>query len=140
LKKKEAPKPAAAPAAAVATGAPVLTGPVTSRCIVEENGVKRTFMVTVEPATATGSSAAPAAAAAPAVAGTPVHSAFAGEVEVVDILVKVGDTVTKGQSVAKIEAMKATHEVKAPVDGKVAAILVSIGDEIDSSKPILTID
>ncbi|MHC4974296.1 MAG: biotin/lipoyl-containing protein [Planctomycetota bacterium] len=137
LKKKEAPKPAAAPAAA--TGAPVITGPVTSRCIVEENGVKRTFMVTVEPATATGSSAAPAAAA-PAVAGTPVHSAFAGEVEVVDILVKVGDTVTKGQSVAKIEAMKATHEVKAPVDGKVAAILVSIGDEIDSSKPILTID
>jgi pyruvate carboxylase subunit B len=138
LKKKEELKPAAAPVAAVSTGAPAITGPVTSRCTVEENGVKRTFTVTVEPAT--GSSPAPAAPAAPAAAGTPVHSTFAGEVDVVDILVKVGDTVTRGQAVAKIEAMKATHDIKAPVDGQVAAVLVSIGDEIDSHKPILTIE
>ena len=137
LKKKPEPKAAAAPAAAPA-GAPAITGPVTSRCTVEENGVTRTFTVTVEPAAGSGPSAA--APAAPAATGTPVHSAFAGEVEVVDILVKVGDTVTKGQTVAKIEAMKATHDVKAPVDGRVAAVLVSIGDEIDSSKPILTIE
>jgi pyruvate carboxylase subunit B len=92
LKKKAESKPAAAPAAAGATGAPAITGPVTSRCTVEENGVTRTFTVTVEPAAGSGPSAA--APAAPAATGTPVHSAFAGEVEVVDILVKVGDTVT----------------------------------------------
>ena len=56
-----------------------------------------------------------------------------------DIKVKVGDRVTKGQVVAEIEAMKAQHDIKAPVEGTVATILVEIGDEIDSSKPILTI-
>ena len=52
---------------------------------------------------------------------------------------KVGDTVKKGQAVAEVEAMKAQHDIKAPVDGTVASILVEIGDEIDSTKPILTI-
>jgi biotin carboxyl carrier protein len=122
-----------------AVAAPI-TGPVTTRCTVTENGVTRTFTVTVEPAGSSAPAAAAPAPAATAVAeGTPVYSTFAGQVEVVDILCKVGDTVTKGRTVAKIEAMKATHDIKAPVDGKVAAVLVEIGDEIDSSKAILTI-
>jgi biotin carboxyl carrier protein len=35
--------------------------------------------------------------------------------------------------------MKAKHDIKSPIAGKVASVNVSIGDEIDSSKPILTI-
>ncbi len=35
--------------------------------------------------------------------------------------------------------MKATHDIKSPADGKVATIDVEIGDEIDSTKPILTL-
>jgi biotin carboxyl carrier protein len=35
--------------------------------------------------------------------------------------------------------MKAKHDIKSPKDGTVVAILAEIGDEIDSSKPILTI-
>jgi biotin carboxyl carrier protein len=58
---------------------------------------------------------------------------------VVDILVKVGDSITKGKVVAQVEAMKAKHDIKSPRDGRVTKILVKIGDEIDSSKPILTI-
>jgi biotin carboxyl carrier protein len=58
---------------------------------------------------------------------------------VVDILVKIGDSVTKGQAIAAIEAMKAKHEIKAPCDGKVSNVNVAIGDEIDSTKPIMTI-
>ncbi len=141
LKKKEAPKPAAAPAP---QAAPAITGPVTSRCTVEENGQRRTFMVTLEPASGGGvaavSTVAPAAIAAPASSnGTPVHSSFAGSVEIVDIVVKVGDAVTKGKTVAQVEAMKATHDIKAPCDGTVSEIFAQIGDEIDSSKPILMI-
>jgi pyruvate carboxylase subunit B len=146
LKKKEEPKKEEAPAApAVASPtAPAITGPVTTQCTVTENDVSRVFTVTVEPVAAQGASAAPAAAPPEAVpaapeAGTPVHSTFAGSVEVADILVKVGDTITKGTVVAKVEAMKAQHDIVAPCDGKVAAIHVEIGDEVDQSKPIMTI-
>ncbi len=137
LKKKEEPKPAPAPA--TSAGAPAMTGPVTSRCTVEENGSKRTFTVTIEPAAGASMASAPPAAIPTANGGKPVYSSFAGSVEVVDIMVKVGDTVSKGQAVAAVEAMKAKHEIKSPVDGKVSSINVSIGDEIDSTKPILTV-
>ncbi|HUU44660.1 MAG TPA: biotin/lipoyl-containing protein [Acidobacteriota bacterium] len=144
LKKKEEPTPATVPAPAAA-GAPAaaLTGPVTTRCTVEENGVRRTFMITVEPQGAPAGATAPAAAPAPISAaptnGTPIRSTFAGLVEVVDILVKVGDNVSKGQVVAAVEAMKAKHDIKAPRDGKVSNIDVAIGDEIDSTRPIMSI-
>jgi pyruvate carboxylase subunit B len=143
LKKKEGPKPVEARVAPVS--APAISGAVRSRCVVEEGGKTRTFMVTVEPASSASNPQAsapvstPSAPPAPAAAGTPVYSTFAGSVEVVDILVKAGDTVEKGQVVAEVEAMKAKHEIKSPCEGKVAAINVEIGDEIDSSKPILTI-
>jgi pyruvate carboxylase subunit B len=136
-KKEEAAAPATAPTAAVAV-APAIAGPVTTRCTVEENGAKRTFLVTLEPVNGSGS-VAPAAAAPAAAAGTQVFSTFAGSVEIVDILVKVGDIVSKGGVVAEVEAMKAKHDIKAPCDGKVSAVHARIGDEIDASKPIMTI-
>jgi pyruvate carboxylase subunit B len=68
-----------------------------------------------------------------------VHSTFAGSVEVSEILVKIGDKVKEGQVVAKVEAMKAQHDIVAPAGGTVSAIYVELGDEVDSSKPILTI-
>jgi pyruvate carboxylase subunit B len=141
LKKKpeEAPKAAAAPAPAAAA-APVLSGPVTSRCSVQENGRTRTFTVTVEPIGSQASASAASATAPPAASnGKGVFSSFAGSVEVVDILVKVGDSVSEGQVVAAVEAMKAKHDIKAPCSGKVASVDAQIGDEIDSSRPILTI-
>jgi pyruvate carboxylase subunit B len=143
LKKKKAPEPAAPAPQPVSV--PGLNGPVTSRCVVQEGTLTRTFMVTVEPAAAAGNpnpaAAEPVATAtAPAATnGTPVHSTFAGSVEVVDVMVKVGDSVTKGQALAAVEAMKAKHDIKSPCDGRVAAVHVEIGDEIDSSKPIMTI-
>jgi len=47
--------------------------------------------------------------------------------------------VAAGQAVAKIEAMKATHDIKAPEGGVVSVIHVEIGDEVDSSTPIMTL-
>jgi biotin carboxyl carrier protein len=71
--------------------------------------------------------------------GTPIYSTFAGAVEVVDIKVNVGDSVSKGQVIAQVEAMKAQHDIKSPKDGKVETVHVAIGDEVDSTKPIVTI-
>ena len=50
-----------------------------------------------------------------------------------------GDTIGKGTVVARIEAMKATHDIKSPKAGVVEKINVKIGDEVDSSNPIMII-
>ena len=149
LKKKETPaarEPATPQGPPMAAATPMPTGPIVTRCTVEENGTKRTFTITLEPAGAAASSpsggtAALATTAPRSATGqlTPVYSTFAGSVEIVDIKVKVGQTVTAGSVLAQVEAMKATHDIKSPCAGTVAEILAKVGDEIDSSKPIVTI-
>jgi len=137
---------------AAAPSPPTYAGPVTMECTVKENNVSRVFTVTVEPVSMQGappaepvapaSSQAPVApVSTPAVErmGTEVRSTFAGSVELTDILVSIGDTVRKGEIIAKVEAMKAQHDIVAPCDGKVTEIHVNIGDEIDQTRPIMTI-
>jgi len=145
LKEKEEPK-VEAPSPAPSPAPNVMTGPVTSRCTVTENNVSRVFTVTLEPINASpsnpGSAAAiqaPTESPAEVSGGVSIYSTFAGTVEVVDIKVKVGDVVSKGQVVANVEAMKATHDIVAPQGGRVTAVHVKVGDEVDSSKPILTL-
>lgn len=123
------------------------TGPVTTQCTVVEGGVTRNFRITIEaPAgTSAGVAVAPAVgtvAAAPAPATgqrTPVFSPFEGKVELVEINVKVGDTVAKGHVVAAVEAMKAKHDVRAPCAGLVVEIHADLGSAVSANKPILTI-
>ncbi len=134
LKKKEAPQAETA----VIAPAPAVTGPVSSKCVVTENGKSRTFTITVEPITS-GNDAKLAAEGSISSNGRPVFSTFSGAVDVVDILVKKGDNVEKGQVIAQIEAMKAKHDIKAPCAGTVTSIDAAIGDEIDSTRPIMTI-
>jgi len=140
FKKKEA-TAAPAPAAAVATAAPVLAGPVTTKCTVVENGSSRNFTITIEPAAGSakntvGETPAPAASGN----GTKVFSPFQGKTELVEINVKVGDTVRQGQVVAAVEAMKAKHDVKAPCAGTVVSIDAAIGADIEARHPILTLE
>ncbi|CAN5460078.1 oxaloacetate decarboxylase subunit alpha [soil metagenome] len=166
LKKKAEPESAAvasAPLGERSRAAPAPQRPMTTRCVVEEGGQTRTFLVTLEPVDASaplgdlGGDGAPAPAApagersrtvpaaAPSAApptnggGTPVFSTFAGAVEVVDILKQVGDRVDEGEVIAEVEAMKATHGIRSPVGGTVRAVHVSIGKEIDRSTAIMTI-
>ena len=115
--------------------------PLKSKCIVEENGKSRTFYITLEPVTADDmpSNGQNDVQNLVSESAEEVFSSFAGTVDVVDILVKVGSEVTKGQTVAQVEAMKAKHDIKSPKSGTVSAILAEIGDEIDSSNPILII-
>lgn len=96
-------------------------------------------------------SAAPvAAAAAPApVAAAPVaagakdiHVPDIGgdEVEVTEVLVKVGDTVAADQSLLTVEGDKASMEVPAPVAGVVKAIKVAAGDKVSTGSLIMVFE
>ena len=136
------PAPAAAPTPPAASTAPAPVGPFTTRCTVEERGTKRSFTITLEPLGADASSAtapSPEGATASGTEAAPLYSSFAGSVEVVDIRVAVGDRIEKGAVVAQVEAMKATHDIRSPRAGIVQAIHVKVGDEVDSSRPLMTI-
>ena len=58
---------------------------------------------------------------------------------IVRTLVSVGDSVTKGQPVIVVEAMKMENELKAPMDGTVSAILVTDGEAVDSGALLIEI-
>ncbi len=122
-----------------------MAGPVTTTCTVVEGSATRNFRITIEPpagAAVLAGPVQPAAVAAPvgaATAGTPVYSPFEGKTELVEITVKVGDTITEGQVVAAVEAMKAKHDVKAPCGGKVVSIDAELGADVVAGQPIMTI-
>lgn len=58
---------------------------------------------------------------------------------VVDVLVREGDTVTAGQSVLITEAMKMETEIHTSVDGTVQAVHVSKGDRITPGEVLIEI-
>lgn len=51
----------------------------------------------------------------------------------------VGDTVAAGQRVAVLEAMKMENELRAPVDGVVAAVPVQAGQSVEKNTVIIEI-
>ena len=59
---------------------------------------------------------------------------------IVDVLVKEGDTVAAGDPVLIIEAMKMETEVKAPIGGKVAAVHIKKGDRVTPSEVLVEIE
>ena len=62
------------------------------------------------------------------------------EVEVTEIMVKVGDTVTEEQSLISVEGDKASMEVPAPFAGKVTEIKISQGDKVVTGSLIMTFE
>src|SRR5262245_55326770 len=62
------------------------------------------------------------------------------EVEVIEVLVKPGDTVAKEQSLITLESDKATMEIPSPDAGKVQSIKVKVGDKVSKGSPILTLE
>jgi len=59
------------------------------------------------------------------------------EVEVIEVLVKPGDSVAKEQSLITLESDKATMEIPSPGAGKVAEIKVKVGDKVSKGSLIL---
>jgi dihydrolipoamide dehydrogenase len=62
------------------------------------------------------------------------------DVPVIEILVSVGDEVTKEQPLVTLESDKATMDVPAPAAGKVTEILVSLNDKVSEGSPLLMLD
>ena len=90
-------------------------------------------------------SAAPAVAAAPVAkpaapaggAGTTVSSPLPGVI--LDVCVKEGDAVKRGQTVMVLEAMKMENAIEATADGTVTAIKVGKGDSVLEGAPLVII-
>ncbi|MDU8360631.1 dihydrolipoyllysine-residue acetyltransferase [Pseudomonas syringae group sp. J309-1] len=113
-----------------------------------------------EAAAAPAEAAAPAAAApapaekpaeaAPAPAAEPVAAAAetvqdihvpdigsSGKAKIIELMVKVGDTITADQSLITLESDKASMEIPSPAAGVVEAILVKLEDEVGTGDLIL---
>ena len=100
----------------------------------------------VSPAPAPAATAAPAEAAAPArAAGDTVNSPMVGSVYLqpepgAEPFVKVGDTVTAGQTLMIVEAMKTMNPIPAPKGGKIVEILVEDGQPVEFGEPLVVIE
>ena len=83
--------------------------------------------------------AAPAAAAPAAASAKEVHVPDIGgdEVEVTEIMVKVGDTIAAEQSLITVEGDKASMEVPAPFAGTVKEIKINTGDKVSTGSLIM---
>jgi pyruvate dehydrogenase E2 component (dihydrolipoamide acetyltransferase) len=121
----DAAPPAAAPAPAAASTAPAAAAPAAA-------------------AAAAPAPAAPAQPSAPAAAGGTVVVAVPDigdfkDVEVIELLVKPGDTVTPEQSLITVESDKASMEIPSSVGGVVVELRVKIGDRVAQGAPIVVL-
>ena len=139
-------EPETAPPAPVAAATPA-SEPAVESYRVSVNGTQ--YDVVVGPgdadisqitpiATTAAPAAVPAATAAPAsVGGTEIRAPLAGSV--IDILVAVDDTVSEGDPVIIVEAMKMETEIRANASGKIQSIAIKKGDAIQADQSLMTI-
>ncbi|WP_272539118.1 pyruvate dehydrogenase complex dihydrolipoyllysine-residue acetyltransferase [Providencia sp. PROV197] len=92
------------------------------------------------PAAAPVAQAAPAAPAASAIKDVNVPDIGGDEVEVTEVMVKVGDTVSAEQSIITVEGDKASMEVPAPFAGTVKEIKIATGDKVKTGSLIMTFE
>ena len=97
---------------------------------------------------------APAAEAAPAAAATATATATAsavievtvpdigsdGEVDIIDVLVAVGDTVAKEDGLITLETDKATMDVPCPENGVVKELKVEVGGKVAQGSLVLLLE
>ncbi len=98
------------------------------------------------PVAAAPAAAAPAApaAAAPASEGEAITSPMVGTFyrkpsPDADVFVNVGDTISEGQTICIIEAMKVMNEIKAERSGTITAVLVDDGNPVQFGDALFSI-
>ena len=69
--------------------------------------------------------------------GTPVKAALPGTV--LKVLVSNGDTISEGDVIAVIEAMKMETEIKSPVGGTVKSVEIEAGDKVKTGDLLVTV-
>ncbi len=62
------------------------------------------------------------------------------DVAIIEVFVKVGETVSSEQSLITLETDKAAMEVPSPADGVVKALSVKVGDKVSKGSIILTME
>jgi dihydrolipoamide dehydrogenase len=62
------------------------------------------------------------------------------DVEVIEVLVKPGDSIAKEQSLITLESDKATMEIPSPGAGVVKEIRIKTGDKVSQGSPILVLE
>ncbi|MFC6300664.1 dihydrolipoyllysine-residue acetyltransferase [Pseudomonas sp. CCM 7893] len=93
-----------------------------------------------KPAAAAEAPAAPAAAPAAAATVQDIHVpdiGSSGKAKIIELLVKVGDTVEADQSLITLESDKASMEIPSPAAGVVESIAVKLEDEVGTGDFIL---
>jgi biotin carboxyl carrier protein len=113
------------------------------------------YDVTVEEGSTGGQAVAPVAAAPKAApkaaapkAAPKASSGGAGSVKVnspmpgkiLSVKVNVGDSVSKGDVIMILEAMKMENEIVAPADGTIASIDAATGDSVESGAVLATLN
>jgi len=61
-------------------------------------------------------------------------------VDVIEILVKIGDLVKENDSIITLETDKATMEIPAPFSGKITNLAIEVGDKVSHGDLILTVE
>ncbi len=94
------------------------------------------------PAAEKPAEAAPAAAPAPAAAATvqDIHVpdiGSSGKARIIELMVKVGDTIETDQSLITLESDKASMEIPSPAAGVIESISVKVEDEVGTGDLIL---
>lgn len=63
----------------------------------------------------------------------------ANDVDIIEVLVKAGDQISKDDSIITLESDKASMEIPTPYTGVVEKVMVKVGDKVSQDSPILTI-
>ncbi|MDO8266654.1 MAG: dihydrolipoyllysine-residue acetyltransferase [Moraxellaceae bacterium] len=95
-----------------------------------------TPVVTAAP---TPAAAVPPSSSATSVQIVKVPDIGSDEADVIEVLVKVGDTITVDQPIAVLESAKASMEVPSPVAGTVLNVLVKVGDKVSEHVVLLEV-
>ena len=112
---------AAAPAAAAPAPAPAAAAPAPA------------------PAAAAAPAPAPAASAGPVEVKVPDIGDFK-EVEVIEVMVKVGDTIKVDQSLLTVESDKASMEIPSSHAGVVKEVKIKVGDKVAMGTVVLVVE
>ena len=62
------------------------------------------------------------------------------DVAIIDVYIKVGDTVAAEDSVVALESEKAVIDIPSPFAGKITKVLVKEGDLVSKGSPVAEID